>query len=87
MGHLSEDDNVIDIQVPCIVFFVMVPPFLLIRFYSRVKTGSGLGWDDWTIMASWVSLFVEVNWLPSEADFSAPKGLRSDRLEPSDSCL
>ncbi|KAI0376361.1 integral membrane protein [Hypomontagnella monticulosa] len=47
------DDNIIDIQVPCIVFFALTPLFLIIRISSRVKTGSGLGWDDWTILVSW----------------------------------
>ncbi|KAI1774381.1 integral membrane protein [Hypoxylon cercidicola] len=54
MGHPSEDDNVIDIEVPCIVFFIVTPVFVGIRLHSRYKTGSGLGWDDWTIMGSWV---------------------------------
>ncbi|XXG99648.1 hypothetical protein Hte_005989 [Hypoxylon texense] len=54
MGHLSEDNNVIDIEVPCIVFIFVSFFFLAIRLSSRLKTGSGLGWDDWTIMTSWV---------------------------------
>ncbi|KAI6085217.1 hypothetical protein F4821DRAFT_279431 [Hypoxylon rubiginosum] len=50
---MGEDDNIIDIEVPCIVFFILTPVFVAIRLSSRLKTGSGLGWDDWTIMASW----------------------------------
>ncbi|KAI2607907.1 integral membrane protein [Hypoxylon sp. NC1633] len=48
------DSNVIDIEAPCIVFLILTPIFLGIRVSSRMKTGSGLGWDDWTILVSWV---------------------------------
>ncbi|KAI2465136.1 integral membrane protein [Annulohypoxylon bovei var. microspora] len=51
--NIQVDTNVVDIEVPCIVFFVLTPIFLVIRISSRVKTGSGLGWDDYTIMVSW----------------------------------
>ncbi|KAI0139584.1 integral membrane protein [Hypoxylon sp. NC0597] len=53
MEDVSVESNVVDIEVPCIVFFVLTPLFLAIRIASRRKTGSGLGWDDWTIMVSW----------------------------------
>ncbi|KAI1097790.1 integral membrane protein [Jackrogersella minutella] len=53
-GNIQVDSNIVDIEVPCIVFFVLTPVFLAIRITSRQKTGSGLGWDDWTIMISWV---------------------------------
>lgn len=52
--NIKVDTNVVDIEVPCIVFFVLTPIFLVIRISSRVKTGSGLGWDDYTIIVSWV---------------------------------
>ncbi|KAI1452424.1 integral membrane protein [Annulohypoxylon moriforme] len=48
------DTNVVDIEVPCIVFFVLTPIFLVVRISSRLKTGSGLGWDDYTIIVSWI---------------------------------
>ncbi|KAI1390559.1 uncharacterized protein F4822DRAFT_154228 [Hypoxylon trugodes] len=51
---MSTDSNAVDIEVPCIVFFVLTPLFLGMRLASRLKTGSGLGWDDWMIMVSWV---------------------------------
>ncbi|KAI0160000.1 integral membrane protein [Hypoxylon sp. FL1284] len=54
MESLSEDNNIVDILVPCIVFFALTPVFLAIRLLSRLKTGSGLGRDDSTIIASWV---------------------------------
>ncbi|OQD63474.1 hypothetical protein PENPOL_c009G06393 [Penicillium polonicum] len=41
-----------EIQVPCIVFLVTTPAFVAIRLWSRAKSKSGLGWDDWTILAS-----------------------------------
>ncbi|KAF9252097.1 hypothetical protein DTO006G1_2844 [Penicillium roqueforti] len=42
----------LEIQVPCIVFLVTTPAFVAIRLWSRVKSKSGLGWDDCTILAS-----------------------------------
>ncbi|KAI1138440.1 integral membrane protein [Hypoxylon sp. FL0543] len=53
MENVSVENNVVDIEVPCIVFFVLTPLFLVIRIASRMKTGSGLGWDDFTIIVSW----------------------------------
>ncbi|KAI1377141.1 hypothetical protein F4677DRAFT_459487 [Hypoxylon crocopeplum] len=51
---VAVDTNVVDILAPCIVFFALTPIFLGVRISSRLKTGSGLGWDDWTILISWV---------------------------------
>lgn len=45
----------LEIQVPCIVFMVTMPAFVVIRLWSRLNSKSGLGWDDWTILASSVS--------------------------------
>ncbi|KAL7624885.1 hypothetical protein AAE478_004099 [Parahypoxylon ruwenzoriense] len=53
-GGMYVDNNAVDIQVPCIVFFALSPIFLAIRITSRVKTRSGLGWDDWMIIISWI---------------------------------
>ncbi|KAJ5588509.1 hypothetical protein N7537_011187 [Penicillium hordei] len=44
-----------EIQVPCIVFLVTTPAFVAIRLWSRTKSKSGLGLDDWTILVSSVS--------------------------------
>ncbi|CRL22842.1 unnamed protein product [Penicillium camemberti] len=44
-----------EIQVPCIVFLVTTPAFVAIRLWSRAKSKSGLGLDDWTILVSSVS--------------------------------
>ncbi|KAJ9485275.1 hypothetical protein VN97_g8071 [Penicillium thymicola] len=41
-----------EIQVPCIVFLVTTPAFVAIRLWSRAKSKSGLGLDDWTILVS-----------------------------------
>ncbi|KAJ5382533.1 hypothetical protein N7517_000444 [Penicillium concentricum] len=53
---MSEDtpgpSRALQIQVPCIVFLVTTPAFVAIRLWSRAKSKSGLGWDDWTILAS-----------------------------------
>jgi hypothetical protein len=45
----------LEIQVPCIVFLVITPAFVAIRLWSRFNSKSGLGGDDWTILASTVS--------------------------------
>ncbi|KAI1654046.1 hypothetical protein F4813DRAFT_372885 [Daldinia decipiens] len=50
-SHL--ESNVVDIEIPCFVFFALTPLFLSIRILSRLKTGSGIGWDDGTIIVSW----------------------------------
>ncbi|KAJ5891764.1 uncharacterized protein N7473_007992 [Penicillium subrubescens] len=44
----------LEIQVPCIVFLVITPAFVAIRLWSRFNSKSGLGGDDWTILASTV---------------------------------
>ncbi|CAI7668224.1 unnamed protein product [Penicillium crustosum] len=41
-----------EIQVPCIVFLVTTPAFVAIRLWSRARSKSGLGLDDWTILVS-----------------------------------
>ncbi|KOS45439.1 hypothetical protein ACN38_g3654 [Penicillium nordicum] len=41
-----------EIQVPCVVFLVTTPAFVAIRLWSRAKSKSGLGLDDWTILVS-----------------------------------
>jgi hypothetical protein len=45
----------LEIQVPCIVFLIITPAFVAIRLWSRFNSKSGLGGDDWTILASTVS--------------------------------
>ncbi|OTB02620.1 hypothetical protein M426DRAFT_322539 [Hypoxylon sp. CI-4A] len=52
-GDIAVEDNILDIEIPCIVFFILTPVFLGIRLSSRLKTGTGLGWDDWAIILSW----------------------------------
>ncbi|EFQ25834.1 uncharacterized protein GLRG_00978 [Colletotrichum graminicola M1.001] len=51
-GNLPGESNAHMVQVPAIVFFVLTPIFVGIRFWSRIKTRSGIGWDDWTILFS-----------------------------------
>ncbi|KAI1080746.1 hypothetical protein F5B20DRAFT_93426 [Whalleya microplaca] len=53
-GNVLGESNALQIQIPCIVFFALTPVFLAIRIWSRLKTRSGLGWDDWTIIVSWI---------------------------------
>lgn len=54
-GNIPGESNALMVQVPAIVFFVLTPVFVGIRFWSRIKMRSGLGWDDWTILFSFVS--------------------------------
>ncbi|WYZ46777.1 hypothetical protein EsH8_IX_001002 [Colletotrichum jinshuiense] len=51
-GNIPGESNALMVQVPAIVFFVLTPVFVGIRFWSRIKMRSGLGWDDWTILFS-----------------------------------
>ncbi|CCF33567.1 integral membrane protein [Colletotrichum higginsianum] len=51
-GNLPGESNALMVRVPAIVFFVLTPIFVGIRFWSRIKMRSGLGWDDWTILFS-----------------------------------
>ncbi|CAG8907933.1 unnamed protein product [Penicillium egyptiacum] len=50
--NIPGPSRALEIQVPCIVFLVTTPAFVAIRLWSRAKSKSGLGWDDWTILAS-----------------------------------
>ncbi|KAJ5439716.1 uncharacterized protein N7458_010714 [Penicillium daleae] len=47
-------NRALEIQVPCIVFLITTPAFVAIRLWARFNSKSGLGWDDWTILASTV---------------------------------
>ncbi|KAK2056604.1 integral membrane protein [Colletotrichum caudatum] len=51
-GNLPGESNALMVQVPAIVFFILTPIFVSIRFWSRIKMRSGIGWDDWTILFS-----------------------------------
>ncbi|KAK2029597.1 hypothetical protein LX32DRAFT_727918 [Colletotrichum zoysiae] len=51
-GNLPGESNALMVQVPAIVFFILTPIFVGIRFWSRIKMRSGIGWDDWTILFS-----------------------------------
>lgn len=42
------------VRIPSIVFFVVTPIFVFIRFWNRISRRSGLGWDDGTIAVSFV---------------------------------
>ncbi|KAJ6167640.1 hypothetical protein N7497_000483 [Penicillium chrysogenum] len=50
--NIPGSSRALEIQVPCVVFLVTSPALVAIRLWSRVKSKSGLGWDDWTILAS-----------------------------------
>ncbi|KAJ4855174.1 hypothetical protein CI102_1996 [Trichoderma harzianum] len=49
------------VRIPSIVFFVVTPIFVFIRFWNRISRRSGLGWDDGTIAVSFVcTLLVQI---------------------------
>ncbi|KAJ5541011.1 hypothetical protein N7494_006087 [Penicillium frequentans] len=51
-GNIPGPSKALEIQVPCIVFLVVMPAFVAIRLWSRIKSKTGLGWDDWSILTS-----------------------------------
>ncbi|KAK3341982.1 integral membrane protein [Lasiosphaeria hispida] len=55
-GNLPDESRAYQIQVPCIIFFIFTPLFVTVRIWARIKLRGwrGLGWDDWTILASWL---------------------------------
>ncbi|KAF3808056.1 hypothetical protein GCG54_00012635 [Colletotrichum gloeosporioides] len=53
-GNIPDESNALMVRAPAIIFFVLTPIFVGIRFWSRIKMRSGLGWDDWTILFSFV---------------------------------
>jgi len=54
--NMPGDDRAYQIQVPCVVFFVATTFVVTVRLWARIKlrSWSGIGWDDGTILASWV---------------------------------
>lgn len=63
---MAGESRASQLQTACILFFVLSPLFVSVRLVSRVKlrSWSGLGWDDATLLFSWVSpslVWVEFN--------------------------
>lgn len=54
---MAGESRASQLQTACILFFVLSPLFVSVRLVSRVKlrSWSGLGWDDATLLFSWVS--------------------------------
>lgn len=55
-GNIPGESNALQVQIPCIVFFIVTPIFVAIRVWSRKQMRAGLKSDDWTIIVSFVSL-------------------------------
>ncbi|CZS92081.1 related to integral membrane protein [Rhynchosporium graminicola] len=53
-GNLPGTSNSLQVQIPCIIFFVLTPIFIAVRLWSRIHMRAGLKWDDWTILVSFV---------------------------------
>ncbi|OBT55762.1 hypothetical protein VE04_03377 [Pseudogymnoascus sp. 24MN13] len=54
-GNAPGESHALQVQIPCIVFFVVTPIFIIIRIWTRIKLKSGLGYDDWTILFSFIN--------------------------------
>jgi hypothetical protein len=54
--NLSGESRASQVQGACIAFFVLSPLFVGARLFARVKvrSWSGLSWDDGTLLASWI---------------------------------
>ena len=54
--YLPGESRASQVQGACIAFFVLSPVFVGLRVWSRVKvrSWSGLSWDDGTLFAGWV---------------------------------
>jgi hypothetical protein len=53
-GNLPGVSHAPQVQIPAIVFCVVAPVFVGIRFWSRIRASNALGADDWTILGSLV---------------------------------
>ncbi|KAK3329282.1 hypothetical protein B0H66DRAFT_579121 [Apodospora peruviana] len=55
-GNLPGDNRAFQIQVPCALFFVLTTSVVALRLWARIKlrSWSGIGWDDGTVLASWL---------------------------------
>ncbi|KAK1828907.1 integral membrane protein [Podospora conica] len=53
---MAGESRASQLQTACILFFVLSPLFVSVRLVSRVKlrSWSGLGWDDATLLVSWI---------------------------------
>jgi hypothetical protein len=54
-GNQPGPSNAPIVQIPAIVFCVVGPIIVGIRFWSRIRVSNTLGIDDWTILGSLVS--------------------------------
>lgn len=52
---IPSESNAVLIYAPSVTFFIVTPIFILFRIWSRVARRSSLGWDDTTIIISFVS--------------------------------
>ncbi|KAG0648755.1 hypothetical protein D0Z07_4764 [Hyphodiscus hymeniophilus] len=67
-GNRPGANNSLEVQVPCILFFVLTPIIVAIRIWSRIRTNIGLGYDDWTIL---VSFWAREDWVDSHTCLKA----------------
>ena len=60
-GNKPGESNAALVAVPSIVFCVVSPVVVGIRFWSRMRVRGNLGWDDWTILGSLIfSMLVSI---------------------------
>ncbi|KAM7190474.1 hypothetical protein V8F33_009457 [Rhypophila sp. PSN 637] len=55
-GNLAGDSRAYQIQIPCAVFVAVTTFVVTVRLWARIKlrSWSGIGWDDGIIVVSWV---------------------------------
>lgn len=81
-GNVPGESNALQVQVPCIIFFTLTPLFVTIRVWARLQVRAGLGIDDWTLLLSFVSVLVTMEFRP-QADIN-PQGMLLDCGGPDD---
>ncbi|KAH8597838.1 hypothetical protein B0O99DRAFT_470808, partial [Bisporella sp. PMI_857] len=75
-GNKPGESNALLVQIPSVVFCVISPIVVGIRFWSRIRCRGNLGWDDWTILGSLIfSMIVSVALLTA-CDFGFGKHMK-----------
>ncbi|KAK2596197.1 hypothetical protein QQS21_006402 [Conoideocrella luteorostrata] len=75
-GNQPGDSHAGQVTVPCIIFFVLTPMFLIIRLWSRLSRGSGFGLDDYTILISFTCALAVQILMMMACDYGFGKHLR-----------
>ncbi|KAH6608673.1 hypothetical protein Trco_002019 [Trichoderma cornu-damae] len=73
------------VRIPSVVFFVVTPIFVMIRFWNRISRRSGLGSDDYIILVSFICTILVQIFMLTACRYGFGKHIASlsmnDRLE------